>query len=57
MERLAYLTTGSLIDAHDLKLSSEGWGQRVADDVPLSEATRKFQIEYIERQIQLAAGI
>ncbi|MEM7316001.1 MAG: helix-turn-helix domain-containing protein, partial [Planctomycetota bacterium] len=44
------------ISAEQLKLSSEGIGTSVSDDLPLTEATRQFQADYIEQQIQRAAG-
>ena len=56
MERIAYLTNDSIIDTDALMLSSETIEANVAENLPLAEATRQFQISYIQRQIELAAG-
>jgi Nif-specific regulatory protein len=57
MERLAYLSQGDKIDAPDLAfiLSGEEKSSAVLSmDLPLSDATRQFQIEYIKRHVQRA---
>jgi Nif-specific regulatory protein len=56
MERLAYLVSEDEINVEHLKLSSDGMGVSVTEDLPLTEATRQFQVDYIETQIQRAAG-
>jgi Nif-specific regulatory protein len=58
MERLAYLADGDRIDADDLAFilspaSGDDWFRA---DQPLQEATRQFQIEYIERTIRRLKG-
>ncbi len=56
MERIAYLCPDSVIDAEALMLSSESISTNVAENLPLTEATKRFQVEYIEHQIQMANG-
>ena len=59
MERLAYLSTSDKIDAGDLAfpLPSEAPTSAVLSlDMPLTDATRRFQSEYITRQIEAARG-
>ena len=59
MERLAYLSTEDRIEAEDLAfiLSPRGQTPLVADlSQPLAEATDRFQIEYIRRQIEQSGG-
>lgn len=59
MERLAYLSTEDKIDADDLSfiLSPGRDGAALIDDnLPLTEATHKFQTQYIERHIRAARG-
>ena len=59
MERLAYLSTGDKIEADDLAfiLSPGGETTTVAAlNLPLAEATDKFQIDYIKRNIERAKG-
>ncbi len=56
MERLAYLFQGDEVDAADLAFSmpTESPGVGLSLELPLTEATRRFQIQYIEQQIQAA---
>lgn len=58
MERLAYLFTGEKIDAGDLSfIMSPGSDDPVVPmDLPLNEATRQFQADYIERHIKRSRG-
>lgn len=59
MERIAYLSTDEKIDADELALVRLRDGQPddlLAGDLPLTEATRKFQVDYIQRQIQRTGG-
>jgi len=59
MERLAYLSTEDRIDADELAFilspNDEPLG-RGSLELSLSDATRKFQTEYIEEQIRRAGG-
>ena len=55
MERLAYLLPGDTIEAEDLAFILSPIGQSpafVAPDLPLSEATDRFQMEYIRKAIE-----
>jgi Nif-specific regulatory protein len=57
MERLAYLLPGETIEAEDLAFILSPAGQSpalVAPDLPLSEATDQFQIQYIKKAIERA---
>ena len=57
MERVAYLLPGETIEAEDLAfiLSPAGQSPAFVDpDLPLAEATDKFQIEYIKKAIERA---
>jgi Nif-specific regulatory protein len=58
MERLAYLTDGEKIDATDLDFVSSptGGDSAIPMDLPLTEATRQFQVDYIKRHIDRAKG-
>ena len=59
MERLAYLSQGDKIDAGDLEfiLAPEPATASVFQlGQSLTEATRRFQIQYIERQVEAARG-
>ena len=59
MERLAYLSTEDRIEAEDLAfiLSPRGQTPLVADfNQPLSDATDRFQQEYIRRQVEQSGG-
>jgi DNA-binding NtrC family response regulator len=58
MERLAYLSTADLIEPEDLVfILSPGRGvPLVAVDQPLADATTRFQVDYIQRAIDQAAG-
>jgi DNA-binding NtrC family response regulator len=59
MERLAYLSTGDRVEVEDLAfiLSPRGETPLAADlGRPLADATNRFQIEYIRRQIQQCGG-
>ena len=56
MERMAYLAPEDKIDAEDLAfiLSPRGHGPGVPMDLPLTEATRRFQTDYIQHHIAAA---
>ena len=58
MERLAYLSTGDRIDADHLSFidSPRPPEASIPMDLPLTEATRQFQIEYIQKHISRAGG-
>jgi transcriptional regulator with GAF, ATPase, and Fis domain len=59
MERLAYLSADDKIDADDLSfILSPGASSSSAieENLPLTEATAKFQMQYIERHIARARG-
>ncbi len=59
MERIAYLSTGNRIDAGELAftLSPRAESDAAVDvNLPLSEATTKFQTSYIRKAIDLAGG-
>lgn len=58
IERAVYLTQGDRVDADELAfiLTPDGSAPAVSMDVPLSEATRQFQLDYIRRHIQSADG-
>lgn len=59
MERLAYLSTGDVIDADELAfvmLPADAQPGVVSLDLPLSEATNTFQVDYIEKHIQRTGG-
>jgi Nif-specific regulatory protein len=59
MERLAYLTSGDRIEADELAfiLSPSGDGPApLATDLPLAQATDRFQIEYIKQHIARVRG-
>lgn len=58
MERLAYLSDGNTIEPEDLAFVSSPTGEEsvVAMDQPLTEATKQFQIDYIQRHIKRAGG-
>lgn len=59
MERLAYLSQGDKIDADELAfiLAPDSQSPAIFSlDLPLTEATRRFQIEYITKHIESARG-
>jgi len=58
MERLAYLTDGEKIDASDLDFvnSPASGDSAIPMDLPLTEATRQFQVDYIARHIERSKG-
>jgi len=58
MERLAYLSQGDKIDAGDLAfiLSPADAAGPASLDLPLSEATVRFQTDYIEKHIEQTRG-
>ncbi len=59
MERLAYLSSGEQIRAGELAFILSPHGGAISGgsvDRPLSEATARFQMEYIRRAIELADG-
>ena len=58
MERLVYLTEGTKIDAADLAFvsSPQSEDSAIPLDLPLTDATKAFQIDYIQRHIKRASG-
>lgn len=61
MERLLFLTEGDTIDADDISFQisprkAESGASTFSTDLPLAEATIKFQVDYIQKHIQLARG-
>ena len=58
MERLAYLTDGEKIDAGDLDFvnAPAAADSGIPMDLPLTEATRQFQVDYIARHIEKSKG-
>lgn len=59
MERLAYLSTGERIEADELAFILSPGGESpalAAIDLPLAQATDRFQIEYIKKHIERAKG-
>jgi Nif-specific regulatory protein len=60
MERLAYLSDGDQIRPDDLAFvnapQSENADSGVAMDMPLTDATREFQVDYIQRHIDRCGG-
>ena len=58
MERLAYLSEGSKVDAEDVAFVNSPQSQEAAIpmDLPLADATRQFQCDYIQRHIDRAKG-
>jgi len=58
MERLAYLTDGQKIDANDLDFVNAPSNHEsvVPMDLPLTEATKQFQVDYIARHIDRSRG-
>jgi Nif-specific regulatory protein len=59
MERLAYLSQSDIIDADELAFimspKADMWAN-LSMEQTLAEATRRFQIDYIRKQIELAGG-
>ncbi len=59
MERLAYLSAGDRIEVEDLAFILSPGGESpalLATHLPLAQATDKFQIEYIKKNIDRAKG-
>jgi len=58
MERLAFLTDGQKIDANDLDFVNAPTNHEnvVPMDLPLTEATKQFQVDYISRHIDRSRG-
>jgi Nif-specific regulatory protein len=59
MERLAYLSQGDKIDADELDfiLTPDPQSQAVLSlDLPLNDATQRFQIEYITKHVEAVRG-
>ncbi len=58
MERLAYLSDGDVIDASDLAfVIAPGSGDgSISLDQTLADATREFQVDYIEKNISRTGG-
>ena len=59
MERIAYLSSGDEVDADELAFSlsprtdEPAW---IATDLPLADATREFQVQLIQKQIDRSQG-
>ncbi|MEM7453289.1 MAG: sigma-54-dependent Fis family transcriptional regulator [Planctomycetota bacterium] len=60
MERLSYLFQGDKVDADDLEFilsqKKKGGGAEMDLSLTLAESTRKFQCEFIQKQIDRAGG-
>jgi Nif-specific regulatory protein len=59
MERLAYLTSGSQLDADDLAFILSPSKDEVSlfpEDLTLNQATRSFQTQFIRKQIERCGG-
>jgi transcriptional regulator with GAF, ATPase, and Fis domain len=59
MERIAYLTSDEKVDADELAFILSPRGDESAwlpSDMTLADATRQFQIQFIQKQIQRAQG-
>lgn len=58
MERLSYLHVGDRIEVEDLPFTTSGSvdHEGIPMDLPLTEATRHFQCEYIEQHIKRSGG-
>ena len=60
MERLAYLSDGDQIRPDDLAFVNAPQTQNanpgIAMDMPLTDATREFQVDYIQRHIDRCGG-
>ena len=59
MERIAYLTNDEKVDADELAFIMSPRGDESAwlpSDMTLADATREFQIQFIQKQIQRAQG-
>ncbi len=58
MERLAYLFQGEKVDADDLEfiISPRKSGPAFDMDLPLGDATREFQVGYINQHVKRAGG-
>lgn len=61
IERICYLTSEEVIQADDLSLTGsianrDGMIAHVDMPIELSESTRMFQVEHIERVINLSGG-
>ncbi|MCA9231838.1 MAG: sigma 54-interacting transcriptional regulator, partial [Planctomycetales bacterium] len=59
MERLAYLTSGDSIEADDLSFidsGADGAAQRLDLNATLTEATKEFQIRYLNQMIDNSRG-
>jgi Nif-specific regulatory protein len=59
MERIAYLSQSDKIDADDLAFILAPDGQEsplMSLELPLAEATRHFQVEYVQKQVERSRG-
>ncbi len=58
IERLVYLSQEDEVESGDLDfvLSPDAESTAVSMDLPLGEATRQFQVQYIQKQVQRAGG-
>ncbi len=59
MERIAYLSTGDKVDADELAFILSPREEAAAwlpDDMTLADATRHFQVQYIQKQIERSQG-
>ncbi|MFP6752898.1 MAG: sigma-54-dependent Fis family transcriptional regulator, partial [Pirellulaceae bacterium] len=57
-ERLVYLSQADEVESGDLDfvLSPDAESTAVSMDLPLGEATRQFQVQYIQKQVQRSGG-
>ncbi len=56
MQRMAYLSSESSVDVHELRQSADDTEAAGFEELPLSKATRQFQVDYIQKQIRRSAG-
>ena len=58
VERLVYLTDGDTVEADDLDfvVAPGGSGPQVSLELSLNDATREFQMQYIQSQIKRLGG-
>jgi Nif-specific regulatory protein len=58
IERLAYLSQEDRIEAEDISFAhgAEKAGPEISLDLTLNDATREFQVDFINRQIQATGG-
>lgn len=59
MERIAYLSQGDKVDIDELAFILSPSGDEPPTfslELPLTEATKRFQVEYIQKQLERARG-